>query len=106
MTVLAAIVVVGVGSLVFRLAPLLGARWLSDRVSSLAGRAGVAVLAAIIVRAVALHQDPALPGAPAYAFLAVGIALLVSFTGRSVLLALGAGAGTYLALAGVTTLLA
>ena len=47
-----------------RVVPLLFARRLPDRVAAYAEHAGVAVLAAIVVRAVVLHQNPDVPGAP------------------------------------------
>jgi branched-subunit amino acid transport protein AzlD len=105
MHVVLAVVAVGVGSLLFRLGPLLGARLLSDRMSGLAGIAGLAVLAALTVRAVVLHEDPALPFAPVHAFVAVGAGLAVAFAGRSVLASVGTCTATYLVLSTITNAL-
>jgi branched-subunit amino acid transport protein len=103
MTVLLAVLVVGTGSLVFRLAPLLGAHRLPDRLARVAGWAGLAVLAAITVRAVALHRDAAFSGAPVLAAIAVGTGLTLAYLGRSVLVSVSSGAATYLVLAAVIT---
>jgi branched-subunit amino acid transport protein len=61
--------------------------------------AGVALLSALVVRSVVLHEDPSLPGAPVVAGLSTGLGLLLAFRGRSTLVAVAAGAATYLALA-------
>jgi hypothetical protein len=96
MTVLLAVAVVGAGSLFFRLAPLMGAHLLSDRLARVSGWAGLAVLAAISVRAVALHRDDTVPGAPLLApllaALAVGTGLVLAHRGRSVLTSVASGA--------------
>ena len=63
MSVLIAVAIVGAGSLVFRLAPLLGARRIPDRLTVLAGWAALSVLVAMTVRSVLDHQDPTVPGA-------------------------------------------
>ena len=99
MTVLLAVLAVGAGSLVFRLLPLLGAHRLPDRLARIAGWAGLAVLSAITVRAVALHRDSAVPGAPLLAALSVGAGLALAYRGRSVLVSVASGAATYLVLA-------
>jgi branched-subunit amino acid transport protein len=65
----------------------------------LAGWAGLAVLAAMTIRAVLQQRDPSIPGAPLVAAASVGIGLLLAFRGRSVLIAVGAGAATYLLMA-------
>jgi branched-subunit amino acid transport protein len=101
--VLLAVTAVGALSLALRLVPLLGARLLPDRIAQLAGWAGLAVLAAITVRAVVNHRDASLPGAladaaPLLAAAALGVVLALAYRGRSLLLAVGAGAGTYLVL--------
>jgi branched-subunit amino acid transport protein len=75
MRVLLAVLVVGAGSLLLRLAPLLGAHRLPDRLSRVAGWAGVSVLAAFTIRAVLQHHDPGVPIAPVLAGLAVGAGL-------------------------------
>ena len=105
MTVLLAVLAVGAGSLLFRLAPLLGAERLSDRVTRLAGWAGLSVLAAITVRAVVLHDDPSVSWAPLLAALSVGAGLVLAFRGRSQLVAVAAGAASYLVLAAVLSAL-
>lgn len=106
MNVLLAVLAVGVGSVLFRVAPLLGADRLSERVSRTAAWAGVSVLAAITVRSVATHQDatlsPATP-APLLAALAVGLGLLLAHRGRSVLMAVASGAAAYLVLSEVVS---
>ena len=98
MNVVLAVAVVGAGSLFFRLAPLMGAHLLSDRLARLSGWAGLAVLAAISVRAVVLHRDDTVPGAPLLAALAVGTGLVLAHRGRSVLTSVASGAAVYLAL--------
>ena len=64
-TVLMTVLVVGTGSLLLRVVPLVGAGRLPDRVAAYAEHAGVAVLAAIVVRAVVLHRDADRAGRPA-----------------------------------------
>ena len=99
MSVLIAILVVGLGSLFFRAVPLVGAHRLPVRLAEAAGFAGLAVIAAITVRSVLHHQDAGIPAAPLVAALAVGIGLLLAFRGHSVPLAVGAGLASYLLLA-------
>ena len=96
MTVSIAVLLVGAGSLVLRVAPLLAARRIPDRVTSLAGWAGLAVLAAMTVRAVLQHRDSSIPDAPLAAAISVGIGLLLALRGRSVAISVGAGASAYL----------
>jgi branched-subunit amino acid transport protein AzlD len=98
MSVLIAVAVVGAGSLVFRLAPLLGARRVPDRPTVLAGWAGLSVLVAMTVRSVLDHRDPTVPGAALVAAVSVGLGLLLAFRGRSALLAVVAGGATYVVL--------
>jgi branched-subunit amino acid transport protein len=98
MNVFLAVLAVGAGSLLFRLAPLLGAHRLPDSLTRAAGWAGLSVLTAITVRAVAAHRDPAVPAGSLLAAVAVGIGLYLAFRGRSLLLAAAAGAGSYLVL--------
>jgi branched-subunit amino acid transport protein len=95
MSVLIAVVVVGLASLLLRLLPLLAAQRLPDRAAEVAEHAGVALLSAITVRAVVLHQDEGLPGAPLVAGIAAGLGLFLAFRGRSVLVAVAAGAAAY-----------
>lgn len=103
MTVLLAVLAVGAGSLLFRLAPLLGAHRLPDRLSRGAGWAGLSVLTALTVRAVAGHHDPAVPAAQLLAAASVGAGLYLAFRGRSLLLAAVTGASCYLVLAAAVT---
>jgi branched-subunit amino acid transport protein len=98
MNVLLAVLVVGTGSFLLRVVPLVGARRLPDRVAAFAEYAGMAVLAAIVVRAVVLHRDPGVPGAPLVALVATASGLLVAYRGRSVLTSVATGAATYLAI--------
>ena len=101
MTVLITVLVVGAGSLAFRIVPLLGARRLPDGLAQVAGWAGLAVLAAITVRAVALHSNSGVPGAPVVAAISVGLGLALAHQGRSVLVSVASGATTYLCLTAV-----
>ena len=75
MTVAIAVAVVGAGSLMLRLLPLVGATLIPDRMTVHAARAAMAVLAAMTVRTVLRHHDDALAGslvtAPVLAALAV-----------------------------------
>jgi branched-subunit amino acid transport protein len=98
MTVLLAVLVVGAGSLAFRLGPLLGADRIPDAVTRVAGWAGLSMLAAVVVRTVVRHDDPATSVAPLLGAAAVAVCLLLTAAGRSLLLAVGAGGTTYLAL--------
>ncbi|MDP3891432.1 AzlD domain-containing protein [Nocardioides sp.] len=84
MTTILTLVAVSLGSLTFRLAPLLGARRIPDQVSRVAGWAGISVLAAITVRSVVHHQDAGAPLAPLVAAVSVAAGLLLAFRGRSV----------------------
>jgi branched-subunit amino acid transport protein AzlD len=102
MNVLLAVLVVGVGSLVVRVVPLLGARRLPGEISRLAGWAGVSVLATLTVRAVVLHEDTSVPYAGAHAFIAVALALFVAYKWRSTVLAVGIGAAAYVVLSAAT----
>jgi len=97
MTVLLAVLVVGAGSLTFRLGPLLGADRLPDGLTRVAGWAGVSMLAAVTVRTVLRHEDPALTAAPLLGAAAVAVCLLLTARGVSLLLAVTAGGATYLA---------
>ena len=99
MSVLVAVLVVGLGSLLFRAVPLVGAHRLPVRLAEAAGFAGLAVIAAITVRAVLHHQDVNISAAPLVAALAVGLGLLLAFRGRPVPVAVGVGLASYLLLA-------
>ena len=108
MTVLLAVGVVGLGSLFLRLAPILGSERLPEPVARAAGRAGLAVLAALVVRSVVTHHDDSLPGralAPLLAVVAVGLGLVLAYRGRSVLTTVAAGAATYALLSWVVSAL-
>ena len=61
MSVALAVAIVGAGSLMLRLLPLVGATLIPDRLSVHAARAAMAVLAAMTVRTVLRHRDDALP---------------------------------------------
>lgn len=106
MTVLLAVLVVGLGSLLFRLAPLLGAEHLPEGLARAAGWAGLSVLAALTVRSVVTHQDANLPQvtpAPVVAAVCVGLGLFLAHRGLSVLVALASGAAAYLVISGVVS---
>ena len=98
MNVLIAVLLVGAGSLVFRLAPLLGARRIPDRLTVVAGWAALSVMVAMTVRGVLDHRDPTVPGAGLVAAVSMGLGLLLAFHGRSALLAVAAGGSTYVVL--------
>ena len=103
MTVAIAVAVVGAGSLMLRLLPLVGATLIPDRMTVHAGRAAMAVLAAMTVRTVLRHDDTALADslvtARVLAALAVGLGLWLAYRGRPVLVASGVGLATYVVLA-------
>lgn len=101
MTVLLAVTAVGVGSLALRLMPLLGAHRIPDAVARVAGWAGLSVLAAITVRAVALHRNSEVSGAPLVAAISVVAGLALAYRGRSVLVSVASGATAYLFLTAV-----
>ena len=105
MTVALAMVLVGGGSILLRVLPLLGAARIPDRVTVHAARAGMAVLAATTARTVVQHRDDSLAGAsvtaPVLAALAVGLGIWLAYRGRSLLFAVAAGLATYLTLAAV-----
>ena len=98
MNVVVAVAAVGLGSLLLRILPLVGARRLPDALAEVAEVAGLALLAALVVRTVVLHEDPAIPDASVVAALSAGVGLRHAFRGRSVLVAVSAGAATYLVL--------
>lgn len=105
MTVLLAVTAVGAASLLFRLAPLLGAHLMPDHLSRLAAYAGMALLTGLVVRRVVQHDDPAVTAAPdaLVAAAALAPALYLAWRGHSALLAIAAAAATYLTLAVVLT---
>jgi len=96
MTVLLAVLVVGVGSVLFRLIPLLSSGRLPEGLTQAAGWAGLAVVAAISVRSVLQLHDASIPGAPVVAALSVTAGLVLAFRGGSVLVAVGVGGAAYL----------
>lgn len=98
MTTVVALLLVGAGSLAYRLLPLLGAARVPDSVSRVAAWAGLSVLTAVTVRGVLHHEDGSIPWAVPVAVLSVGIGLAVAARGRSALTVLAAGAGCYLLL--------
>lgn len=99
MTVALAVGVVGAGSLLFRLVPLVGAGRIPAHLARAAGWAGLSVLAALVVRSVVGHQDPGVPGAAYLAALALVVALVLAHRGRPALVSVAGGALTYLVLA-------
>ena len=98
MTTVIALVLVGAGSVAYRLLPLLGASRVPEEVSKVAGWAGVSVLATVTVRGVLNHHDDGIPWAVPVAVVSVGLGLAVAARGRPPLVVLGVGAGTYLVL--------
>jgi branched-subunit amino acid transport protein len=104
MTVLLAVLVVGAGSLAFRLGPLLGADRLPTSLTRVAGWAGVSMLAAVTVRTVLHHENPSLPAAPLLGAGAVAVCLVLTARGVSLLLAVAAGGATYLTAAALVPL--
>lgn len=98
MTTLIVLVVVGAGSLAYRLLPLLGAARVPEPVSRAAAWAGLSVLAAVSVRGVLHHEDHSNPWAMPVAAVSVGLGLLLAARGRHMLVVLAAGAVSYLVL--------
>lgn len=98
MTTVMVILIVSIGSLLFRLAPLLGASRVPDSFSRTATWAGLSVLTAITIRGVLHHQDDGTPAATLVAAISVGLGLLLTASGRSILVVLAVGTGSYLAL--------
>lgn len=98
MTTVLALLLVGVGSLAYRLLPLLGAARMPEHVARVAGWAGVSVLAAVTVRGVLHHRDDSIPWAIPVAVVSVGVGLAVAARGRSTPVVLAVGATTYLVL--------
>lgn len=103
MNVVLAVLVVGAGSLLFRLVPLMSSRRLPEQLTRTAGWAGLSVIAAISVRAVLLQDDPSLPVAPLVAAVSVAAGLITAFRGHSVLAAVGVGGASYLFIAAALT---
>ena len=101
MTTLVALLLVGAGSLAYRLLPLLGAARVPEAASRVAGWAGVSVLAAVTIRGMLHHHDPSIPWDVPVVVAALAVALAVAARGRGILVVLGAGAGTYVGLSTV-----
>ena len=99
MTTIVTLLVVSLGSLAFRLTPLLGAGRVPDVAARVAGWAGVSVLVAITVRSVLHHQDPTTPAATLVAAASVTFGLVLAMLGRSILVVLVATVVSYSALA-------
>lgn len=103
-TAVVALLLVGLGSIAFRLLPLLGAARVPEGLSRTAGWAGLSVLTAVTVRGVLHHEDGSVPWAVPLAAVSVGLALVVAARGRPALVVLAVGASTYLVLSGVVGL--
>lgn len=105
MNVLLAFLAVGLGSMAFRLVPLLTGRQIPLTLARGASWAGMAVIAGMTVRSTLLLEDPSVPMAPLVAVLSVTVGFVLAFRGRSVLVAVGAGCASYVvmgaALAGI-----
>jgi RNA polymerase sigma-70 factor, ECF subfamily len=99
MTTIVTLVVVSLGSLAFRLTPLLGAGRVPDPAARVAGWAGASVLVAIAVRSVLHHQDTTTPWATLVAAVSVAIGLVLAMRGRSIQVVLVAAVVSYSALA-------
>ncbi len=95
MNVVLAVLAVGLGSLAFRLVPMLSGRQVPAPLARGAGWAGMAVIAGMTVRATVQHEDSSIPFAPVVALVAVTVCFVLAFRGRSVLLAVGAGCASY-----------
>lgn len=106
MTTVIALLLVGVGSVAYRLLPLLGAARVPEELSKVAGWAGVSVLATVAVRGVLHHHDESIPWAVPVALVSVGLGLTVAARGRPPLAVLGVGAGAYLVLSATVGALA
>lgn len=106
MTTVIALLLVGVGSVAYRLLPLLGAARVPEQVSTVAGWAGVSVLATVAVRGVLNHRDDSIPWAVPVALVSVALGLTLAARGRPPLVVLGAGAGAYLVLSATVGALA
>jgi len=99
MTTVLALAAVGLASVLFRTLPLLGAARVPSTAAMVAGWAGLSVLAAITVRSVLHHENATIPWAVPVALVSVALGLVLAARGSHMLVALGAGAGSYVALA-------
>lgn len=105
MTTVLALMAVGLGSLAYRVLPLLGAARVPDHVSRAAGWAGLSVLVAVTVRGVLHHRDDSTPGAVVVAVLSVALGLVLAARRVPVPVVLVVGAGGYLMLAALVRVL-
>lgn len=103
MTTVLALLVVGAGSIAYRLVPLLGAARVPEALSRVATWAGLSVVAAVTVRRVLAQQDDSIPWPAGIAAISVALGLVLAARGRPMLLVLAVGAGTY---AGLSALVA
>ncbi len=101
MNVLLAVLVVGAGSIAFRVVPLVTGQQISPTLAQGAGWAGLSVIAGITVRSVLLLHDDATYLAPLAAVVAVAAGLALAFRGRSILLAVAVGCASYVVLVGL-----
>ena len=83
MTTVVALLLVGVGSVAYRMLPLLGAARVPEAVSTAAGWAGISVLTAVTVRGVLSHEDDSIPWAVPVALVSVGLGLALAARGPS-----------------------
>lgn len=103
MTTVVALLLVGIGSIAYRLLPLLGAARVPEPVSRVAGWAGLSVLTAVTVRGVLEHRDGSIPWALPVAVVSVALGLVVAARGRPILVVLAVGAGSYLLLSALVS---
>ena len=103
MTTVVALLLVGIGSIAYRLLPLLGAARVPEPVSRVAGWAGLSVLTAVTVRGVLEHRDASIPWALPVAVVSVALGLVVAARGRPILVVLAVGAGSYLLLSALVS---
>lgn len=105
MTAVVALLLVGAGSVAYRVLPLLGAARIPEQVARVSTWAGVSVLAAVTVRGVLHHRDDSIPWAVPVAAVSVGLGLVLAARGRSMPVVLAVGAALYLALSATLGLL-
>jgi len=104
-TTVVALLLVGIGSVAYRLLPLLGAARVPEQVSRAAGWAGMSVITAVVVRGVLHHRDDSMPWAVPVAVVSVAVGLTLAVRGRGALVVLAAGAASYLTLSALVGLL-
>lgn len=98
MTTLVAILVVGAGSLAFRLVPLVLASQLTEHATRIATWAGLSALVAVTVRGVLQQDDASVPAPTLVAAISVGLALVLAARGRSIITVLVVGAVSHVVL--------